>query len=451
MKKKHILTTLLMALPLLLATSCLKDEEDVFDKSSSARMADYLNSYNNLLKSAENGWAMEYYAGVENQEYGGWSFALKFDGKSVDVYSDQADDPTEPVNSLYKLTNDDGPVLAFDTYNELMHYFATPWPDGYEAMGGDHEFIIMGMNDAKTEITLKGKRSGSTMYLRKLDKAPDQYMANIMAMEENINLANFVGSGIGANFDYAYHSVFIGPEAQYDRYVSYDVTMTEEEIDSCTRAFIMTETGIRLYKPVTIGGKNIQNLKYDIQARTFTCTDPGAEDVKLSVLIPEGYNEWAGDYWMNFEAYIDGKYVEQHAPVSIEPVGDGITLSLKGLNPNYNIRLQFDRQTKQVEIMPQIVGAPLPNGHTAFLAAWDTTQGYVQFSVGGVKTKWNETAGLWQWVDNGRWAGFNVDGFILYEFDASGTTRIGSLGSSYADWFILGGTRMASITTLEKR
>lgn len=451
MKKKHILTTLLMALPLILVTSCLKDQEDVFDKSSSARMADYLSSYNDLLKSAENGWAMEYYAGTENQEYGGWVFALKFDGKSVDVYSDQADDPTEPVSSLYKLTNDDGPVLAFDTYNELMHLFATPSQGSYEAYGGDHEFIIMGMNDAKTEITLKGKRSGSIMYLRKLDKTPEQYMANIMKMEENINLANFVGSNIGANFDYDYHSVFIGPESQYDRYVSYDVTMTEEEIDSCTRAFIMTENGIRLYSPVTVGGVSIQNFKYDVENRTFTCTDPGAESVKLSVLIPEGYNEWAGDYYMNFSAYIGGEYIPQHVPVTIEPEGDGMTLKLKGLNPNYDVKLQFDRQTKQIEILPQILGAPLPNGHTAFLAGWDTTQGYVQFTIGGVKTRWNETEGLWYLVDNGRWAGYNVDGFILYEFDASGTTRIGSLGSSYSDWYICGGSRMADITTLEKR
>lgn len=452
MRKKHILLAILMVMPMLLTTSCLKDQEDVFDKSSSARMSEYLKSYDDLLKSAENGWALEYYAGfVDDVKYGGWVYALKFNGSSVDVYSDNAADPTKPVSSLYKMTNDDGPVLAFDTYNELMHLFSTPDPSNYEAYGGDHEFIIMGVNDAKTEITLKGKRSGFTMYLRKLDKAPADYMTNIMNMEEKINLANFIGSGAGANLDYDYHSIFLGPEDMYNRYVDNDVTMSEDEINEFTRMFIMTETGIRLYSPVTINGKEVQNLVYDAEKRTFTCTDAGAEDIKLSVFIPEGYNEWAGEYDLTCEVYISGKYVLQTNPVTIEPVGDGMTLNLKGLNPNYDVKLQFNRQSKQVEILPQKLGAPLPNGNVAFLAAWDTTQGYVQYTVGGVITKWNEAQQMWQLVDNGRWAGYNVDGFILYEFDKSVSTRIGALGTDYSAWFILGGTRLAEVGWLKKR
>lgn len=452
MRKKHILLAILMALPMLLTTSCLKDQEDVFDKSSSARMSDYLKSYNDLLKSAENGWALEYYAGIpDDVEYGGWVYALKFNGSSVEVYSDHAGDPSQPVSSLYKMTNDDGPVLAFDTYNELMHMFATPTPSDYEAYGGDHEFIIMGVNDAKTEITLKGKRSGYTMYLRKLDKTPAEYMANIVKMENTITLTNFVGSGAGANINYDSHSIFLGPEEQYNRYVDNDVTMTEDEIKECTRMFIVTETGIRLYSPVTINGKEVQNLTYDIENRTFTCADLGAEDMKLSVFIPEGYNEWAGNYEMTCEFYIGGKYIMQTVPVSIVPEGDGMTLWLKGLSPNYDLKLQFNRQSQQVEILPQKLGAPLPNGHVAFLAAWDTAQGYVQYTVGGVITNWNETEQMWQWVDNGRWAGYNVDGFILYEFDKSISTRIGALGKDFSDWYLIGGaTRLAEVGWLKK-
>ena len=452
MRKKHILITILMALPLLLTTSCLKDQEDLFDESSSARMANYLNSYAELLQSSQYGWSLDYYAGVESQEYGGWTYAIKFGKQDADVYSDQSVTPTVPVTSLYKMGNDDGPTLSFDSYNELIHAFATPWPDGYEAMGGDFEFIIMGVNETKDVITLKGKRSGNTMYLRKLDKAPEQFMANVMSMEESINLTNFVGSGLGANIDYDYHSIFIGPEAQYDRYVDNDVTMTEEEITACTRAFLMTEEGIRLYSPVTVNGKDVQNLKYDMENRTFTCTDPGATDIVLSVFIPEGYNDWAGDYYLTCAPRIGGQYLMTKIPVTIEPEGDGMTLNLKGLNPNYDLKLQFDRQTKQVEILPQVLGSPLPNGHVAYLAAWDSNQGYVQYTVGGVKTQWNESNQMWNWVDNGRWAGYNVDAFIVYEFtDASHSTRVGELGSDYSDWYLAGSTRLVDFATLEKR
>lgn len=230
MRKKHIYIMFLMTLPMLLLTSCLKNQEDLFEDSSSARMFNYLDKYAKLLKGAEYGWAFEYYAGVESQEYGGWTYALKFNDKDVDVYSDQSEEPTVPVTSLYKLSNDDGPTISFDTYNDLMHLFATPSSGAYEAYGGDFEFIIMDVNEKNDLITLKGKRSGSTMYLRKLDKTPAQFMANVMEMEENIVLTNFLGSGLGANLDFDYHSIFLGPEDQYDRYVGYDVTMTEEEI-----------------------------------------------------------------------------------------------------------------------------------------------------------------------------------------------------------------------------
>ena len=334
MRKKHIFIMLLMALPMLLLTSCLKNQEDLFQESSSARMENYLNTYEALLKSSEYGWAFEYYAGTENQEYGGWTYDLKFNDKDVDVYSDQALNPTEPLNSLYKLGNDDGPILTFDTYNDLIHLFATPWgsSSGYEAYGGDFEFIIMGVNETKDVITLKGKRSGNIMYLRKLDKSPAEFMANVIEMEESITLTNFIGSGLGANLDYDYHSIFIGPEEQYDRFVGYDVTMTEEEIMQYTRAFLMTENGIRLYEPVEYNGVKIQSFIYDIEARTFTCTDEGATNITLGVFIPEGYNEWAGDYYITCSPRLGGVYTPSRIPVSIEPEGDGFTLNLKGLN-----------------------------------------------------------------------------------------------------------------------
>ncbi len=452
MRKKHIYIMLLMTLPMLLLTSCLKNQEDLFTESSSARMSNYLDSYSKLLKSSEYGWAFDYYAGVESQEYGGWTYALKFNDKDVEVYSDQSEYPTVPVTSLYKLNNDDGPTICFDTYNDLMHLFATPSSGSYEAYGGDFEFIIMGVNETNDVITLKGKRSGSTMYLRKLDKSPAQFMANVMEMEENIVLTNFLGSGLGANLDFDYHTIFIGPEEQYDRYVGYDVTMTEEEIMQYTRAFLMTETGIRLYEPVEFNGMQIQNFNYDIEDRVFTCTDPGATSITLGVFIPEGYNEWTGNYYITCSPRLNGVYTPSRIPVSIEPEGDGFTLNLKGLNDNFDIKMQFDRQTKQIEILPQVLGNPLPNGHVAYLAAWDSNQGYVQYTTGGMKTQWSENNQYWKWVDNGRWAGYNVDAFIVYEFtDASHSTRVGELPSTYPDWYLAGSTRIVDVMTLEKR
>ena len=70
MKKNDIILFLLMALPTLLLTSCLKDQEDVFEESASARTANYLSNTKKVLTSAENGWLLNYYPD-RDQSYGG--------------------------------------------------------------------------------------------------------------------------------------------------------------------------------------------------------------------------------------------------------------------------------------------------------------------------------------------------------------------------------------------
>ena len=173
-----------MALPALMLQSCLKDQEDVFDESASARMANYLKNADDVLKGAANGWALDYYPDRE-QSYGGFVYTLKFDGQKVDVLSDLTGE-VETTTCLYRLVADDGPVLTFDTYNDELHYFATPWGSsgGYEAYDGDFEFIIMDVQDDL--ITLKGKRSGNMMYMHRLSVPADEYISSIQEMEEKM-------------------------------------------------------------------------------------------------------------------------------------------------------------------------------------------------------------------------------------------------------------------------
>ena len=57
MKANRIFIALLLALPALFLQSCLKDQEDVFDKSYSARMEDFLQQAQDSLVNAPYGWA----------------------------------------------------------------------------------------------------------------------------------------------------------------------------------------------------------------------------------------------------------------------------------------------------------------------------------------------------------------------------------------------------------
>lgn len=61
MKTNKILLYTLLALPALLMQSCLKDQEDIFDKPYSQRMEEYLQAAQDSLVSAPYGWAFDYY------------------------------------------------------------------------------------------------------------------------------------------------------------------------------------------------------------------------------------------------------------------------------------------------------------------------------------------------------------------------------------------------------
>lgn len=274
MKKymKKIFVFLLLALPSLMLQSCLKDQEDVFDETASARMANYLKNANDVLTGAANGWVLDYYPDRE-QSYGGYVYTLKFDGQNVEVRSELNGDEKSHT-SLYKLVGDDGPVLTFDTYNEVLHYFATPWGSsgGYEAYDGDFELIIMEATPQK--VTLKGKRSGNTMYMYPLQRSAEEYMNDVVSLQADLPIVGAKGK--------------IGTAD-----VNMSLTLKEEDhhmdIETPDTAFsapyVFYDKGIRFYQPVEIGGKSIHQLEYSNDAVTLTCTDEGATDVVLAGIL----------------------------------------------------------------------------------------------------------------------------------------------------------------------
>ena len=171
----RIITGLLtVAVMSLTFQSCLKDQEDVFDDSAAARLTKTLQEAQKVLVGAEYGWRMYYYPDPD-KSYGGYVYTLKFTNDKVTVYSEIFDGAAE---SLYKMTRDDGPVLSFDTFNQNMHYFATPSGSmrnlygesgRYQAYKGDFEFVIY--KATAQEVILKGKRTRNVikMYPRSAD------------------------------------------------------------------------------------------------------------------------------------------------------------------------------------------------------------------------------------------------------------------------------------------
>lgn len=260
MKKNKILIYLLMALPALLLTSCLKDQEDTFSTSSAERLQNYLGEAQKVLVGSEYGWAMEYYTD-RTLPRGAYNYTLRFTEDSVFVRSEINNNQTEKA-SLYRVATDDGPILTFDTYNDILHYFATPSSSLYEAYDGDFEFVIDKVSEDL--IVMHGKRNQNTIYLYKLTKPAEEYLNEVADYQKR----NLINTGV-ATFGEDTVTVFMNSSNRKAVFtVSNPTDTTETEIP-----FAYYNEGIRLYKPFTVDNKEFRILKYVAESVTFEAQD----------------------------------------------------------------------------------------------------------------------------------------------------------------------------------
>lgn len=413
--KRHIYICSIVVCIMSLFHSCLKDEDEIFDQSASHRMQAALNEYRDILQDSQYGWLMEYYPDSK-QSYGGYNYVLSFTDKNVTVGS-EITDPTETETSLYQLISDNGPILTFNTYNTIMHYFATPYGSSslYQGRGGDYEFMFVDVSDDL--ITLKGKKTGNKIMMYKLTEPKTSYLEKIAEMADLIITDGFTTT-IGS----------VKPDISFgDHVMTFIYPGVGEEVNIIIGAFIYTPTGIKFYEPIEIGGKKFQNMRWNDSARTLVCTDEGETDIVLTANeLPVDYvkyNEFIGSWTMN--------YSSGPKDITIEMLEKNKSLLLKGLNPNFNIQLTFNKTTGTVQILSQIVEQV--GGNDIWFCPWDSNEGYLTWDtkVGMISAKDMEDTGLKiDFKDNGAWRSYVVRSFILRYFPG-GTT---SNGGNYTSW-----------------
>ncbi len=266
MKKINIFLLILLTFTI---QSCLKDDEDKFPVSAAERMEQRLIENEAALLSAANGWLMKYYP-QEDQEYGGYNFFVKFkDENKVDVMSERGGSE-KIVESFYSLTGDNGPVLRFDTHNDLFHYFAEPKnPDGIgpadSGMQGDYEFMILEATPEK--VMLKGKKTGNIIIM--------------VPVDENVSWSEKMGTIIGTGdlfLDYiAFICSYNGNESDVSiSYRTLTFSALEEGGSSQFASFIVTEDGIELHDPIKIGSVDVSSFKWITEANHFLNEETGA-------------------------------------------------------------------------------------------------------------------------------------------------------------------------------
>lgn len=440
---KFFLVTLL-ALSTTLLQSCLKDQEDIFDEPSNVRVQAYLDEAKKVLTSSENGWAFDYYPDADIA-YGGFVYTVKFDAGKVVVGCELA--PGEFETSLYKLGDDNGPILSFDSYNSLMHYFSTPSSGNYQAYDGDFEFMIMDITDDL--ITLRGKRTGNAMYLHRLTQDATSYLNSALEVDDNICLTEGVNGTIGG--------VTVKCEIdQEGRHI--DFIWGEGDDNKAGSYYVPTATGVYLCTPLQIGSETITHLAYNAEKHEYTAVSTEGNSVTLTGRLPLTYS-YFDDYEGNYTIYYN-------------PAGEGVTgvdvtfvadrennrYIIKGINDNYDVVATYVKSRGALEICSQQVTIDQSNGRLIWFCGWGinpaTGSGSITWNTGAgmyiVKDIENE--GTYNFTSNGYLVGgYPVNSFAAYYFTGTvgGTPR----GQAASKWRVKTGDgyQMTYIDKMVKR
>ncbi|WP_282126063.1 DUF4302 domain-containing protein [Marinifilum flexuosum] len=252
--KKNIYLVLFGLLLGIGTVSCDNESEDLFEQTAAERKSEAIKEYEDALKSAEKGWLFQYFP-EENQKYGGYNYVVKFKEKdSVKVWMEGM---VDSETSMFDVVAYGGPVLTFNTYNSLMHKYATPSAAEYNAKGGDFEFLLMSKDD--DVITLKGVKTQNNLRLIKMTETPDEYFAKTKAVMDFL-----VGASMGTAIKKTPVTVIPG-----NRVLTFNYNDGKENVSKDV-AFLPTDKGIHFYEAIEINGVSAQDFTLNKETKQLT-------------------------------------------------------------------------------------------------------------------------------------------------------------------------------------
>lgn len=200
-------------------SSCLFEEDDVFDESAALRGQHYTQSVEEVLYTPENGWVLQYFPNsapyFETQEIKnvsafttiyqkGYNIFVRFFKNQTCIMTSNHEYIRENITmktpgamrsdtSLFCINEQDGPVLSFNTWNDILSVFTDPVSpisvksgnfvnkDG-QGLRGDNEFVILSVS--KDMILMRGLRHDARVRLIKADRPQADYIAAVQAIEK---------------------------------------------------------------------------------------------------------------------------------------------------------------------------------------------------------------------------------------------------------------------------
>ena len=203
MKAKYIVLIVALAS---VFSACNREEKNLFDQSAAERAQAALDNAYDVLTAPANGWEMIYFANPDSR---GYNILVTFDEhgkvtattKNIMIeYPDASQQSgiksellvrSAPANAIvsdtsaWEVINDYGPIMTFNTYNNVLHAWADPRENG-DALLGDYEFLILHAD--ANYVKLKGKKHSAYYYMYPLEKGVSaaQYFTDIEALEKRL-------------------------------------------------------------------------------------------------------------------------------------------------------------------------------------------------------------------------------------------------------------------------
>ena len=246
-------------------TACTFEQEDYFDETASLRIQHTNEDIKNTLVShsgaGENGWLIQYFVGgTSDYNFEGFNlFGRFYDSGKVTLSSDHrylrngnAGKYTE-FDSNYEMLNEESCVLAFNTWNDVLSVFVDPVDPGSapnvlsddgEGMNGDDRLVMLSYGP--DEMLFRGERHSARVYFSKLDRTPEQYIADVKTLK------NYIASDLIT--DYYFTN---GDETWYITGLKngyFDILdRLDDPLSDVVRSCVFTPTGFMLQYNYTIG------------------------------------------------------------------------------------------------------------------------------------------------------------------------------------------------------
>lgn len=354
-------------------TSCRFEDEDLFDESPALRIEHTGDKLKQILTEAPNGWVMQYFCGKDISQFEGFNLFAKFDkngkvtfaGNHRYLRDGNANKYTEAV-STYDLQKEDGLVLEFSTWNDVLTPFSdpvSPWlaptyvVKNGEGMHGDHNFCVLTIND--NEVIMIGQRHQATVRLVKCDRTWTQYIDDTEAMKKKIWSDDI-------------HSLYVMDDEQ-TLYMDNAKTVNKHDgvfrfcddlvyrnaVKADSVAFVFTPKGLRFENVQTVGHSKFQEMTLSEDNSALVSEDG---NVKMMATWDLYLAQSEAIQWIDAESL----------SADLKPLYDAIDKALTANNKNYTLaRIGIGRTTN-------------PNNVLGLCVQWFTNTRKTSRSMGGL-------------------------------------------------------------------